>query len=74
MTTKKMTIGMPSAMDEKRWQAEDDMRTLTRAKEIEADRARMAAAKRIAEQKIKEMQKVVNKPVASKQVKTGRGR
>lgn len=73
MTTKKMTIGMPSMADEKRWQAEDDMRTLTRAKEIEADRARMAAAKRIAEQKIKEMQKVVNKAPA-KQVKTGRGR
>jgi len=75
MTTKKISIAMPSAMDEKRWQAEDDMRILARAKEIEGDRARMAAAKRIAEQKIKEMQKVVNKPpAASKQVKTGRGR
>ena len=74
MTTKKMNISMPSAFDEKKWQAEDDMRTLTRAKEIEADRTRMAAAKRIAEQKIKEMQKVVNKSPATKPVKSGRAR
>ena len=73
MTTKK--TGLMPAFDEKKWQAEEDMRVLTRAKEIEADRARMAAAKRVAEQKIKEMQKVVSKaPVAAKQVKTGRGR
>lgn len=72
MNTKKVNAAMPT-FDEKKWQAEDDMRTLTRAKEIEADRTRMAAAKRIAEQKIKEMQKVVAKP-AAKPVKTGRGR
>lgn len=72
MNTKKVNSAM-TTFDEKKWQAEDDMRTLTRAKEIEADRTRMAAAKRIAEQKIKEMQKVVAKPVA-KAVKTGRGR
>lgn len=73
MATKKVVNSM--VMDDAKWRAEDDMRTLTRAKEIEADRARMTAAKRVAEQKIKEMQKVVNKaPTASKQVKTGRGR
>ena len=57
-----MVIKSNAAM-EKKWQAEDDMRTLTRAKEIEADRARMAAAKKVAEQKIKEMQSVVSKKV-----------
>ncbi|MES2730018.1 MAG: hypothetical protein V4621_08010 [Pseudomonadota bacterium] len=60
MAIKKITAAIPM-MDEKKWQAEDDMRTLARAKEIEADRARLAAAKRIAEQKIKEMQSVVAK-------------
>lgn len=66
MATKKN--GVSIMFDEKRFQAEDDMRTLTRAKEIEADKARMAAAKRVAEQKIKEMQSVVAKktPVAAK--------
>ena len=62
-----------AAAQEKKWQAEDDMRTLTRAKEIEGDRARMAAAKRVAEEKIKEMQKVVSKAPA-KTIKPGRGK
>lgn len=61
MTTKKSNA-IP-AFDERKWQAEDDMRTLTRAKEIEADRARLAAAKKVAETKIKEMQSVVAKKV-----------
>ena len=50
-----------SKFDEKKWQAIDDMNTLSRAKEIEANSARMNAAKREAEKKIKEMQKVVEK-------------
>lgn len=49
--------------DEAKFRAEDDMRTLARAKEIEGDRARLAAAKRVAETKIKEMQSVVAKKV-----------
>jgi hypothetical protein len=61
MTTKKSNSIF--GFDEKKYQAEDDMRTLTRAKEIEADRARLAAAKRVAETKIKEMQSVVAKKV-----------
>ncbi len=74
MTAKKST-NSPMAFDDAKWRAEEDMRTLARAKEIEGDRIRLAAAKRIAEQKIREMQKVVNKPPASsKQVKTGRGK
>lgn len=64
MVTKKN----PLAFDEAKFRAEDDMRTLTRAKEIEADKSRMAAAKRVAEAKIKEMQSVIVKkvPVAAK--------
>lgn len=72
MTIKKVSIEMP-AFDEKKWQAEEDMRILAKAKEIEGNRSRMTAAKRIAEQKIKEMQKVVNKPPA-KPVKMTRGK
>ena len=72
MATKK-TSSMPMAIDDKHWQAESDMHTLARAKEIESDRSRMSAAKRMAEQKIKEMQKVVAK-APMKVTKTGRGR
>lgn len=53
-----------AAFDDSKWRAEEDMRTLTRAKEIEADRARLSAAKKVAEQQIKKMQSVVaKKPV-----------
>lgn len=62
MATKKLANSL--AFDEAKYRAEDDMRTLARAKEIEADRTRLAAAKRIAEQKIKEMQSVVAKKTA----------
>lgn len=63
MTVKKTNASSPIVFDDAKWRAEEDMRTLTRAKEIEGDRARMAAAKRVAEQKIKEMQSVVAKKV-----------
>ncbi len=48
------------------WQAQDDMRTLLRAKEIEADRTRHLAAKKEAAKQVTQMQKVVAKPVSSK--------
>ena len=35
----------PGSKSEKDWMAEDDFRTLARAREIEADRARLARAK-----------------------------
>jgi hypothetical protein len=44
--------------DEKKWQAQDDLRTLQRAREIEANRSRMAAAKREADAQLKALQKV----------------
>lgn len=40
------SIGHPA--EDKKWRAEDDLRTLQRAKEIENDKARMQAAKGIA--------------------------
>lgn len=63
MATKKPSVEI-MAFDDAKYRAEDDMRTLTRAKEIEKDRARMAAAKKCADQKIKEMQSIVSKKPA----------
>lgn len=34
--------------EDQKWRAEDDLRALQRAKEIEADKARMSAAKKVA--------------------------
>lgn len=44
--------------DEAKWRAEDDMRALARAKEIEADPKRLAAAKKMAREKLAELQAV----------------
>jgi len=64
MATKKPSIGL---YDDAKYRAEDDMRTLARAKEIENDRKRMVAAQKCATEKIKEMQSVVaKKPMARK--------
>jgi hypothetical protein len=63
MVTKKSSPANAIGYDDAKWRAEDDMRTLTRAKEIEADRSRMTAAQKVAAQKIKEMQSVVAKKV-----------
>lgn len=41
-------VPMPSGKQEQRWQAEDDARTLMRAEEIKASRARLSKAKSIA--------------------------
>lgn len=56
-----VTIG---GYDDAKWRAEDDMRTLARAKEIEADRKRMMAAQKMAKEKMSELQKVVSKAPA----------
>lgn len=44
--------------EEAKWQAEDDVRTLMRAQEIQADRARMARAAQIAKQKAAEASRI----------------
>lgn len=38
-----------------KWQAEDDLRTITRAREIEKDKKRMAHVRRAAKEKLGEM-------------------
>lgn len=42
---------------EKKWQAEDDLRTLQRAKEVESDKARMKAAKALAQEQMNTLKK-----------------
>lgn len=45
----------PSAAEEKRWRAEDDLRALNRAEEIRKDAKRMAEVKRLATEQIKSL-------------------
>ena len=40
----------PGSKSEKDWMAEDDFRTLARAREIEADKARLSRAKKAAQE------------------------
>lgn len=54
----KSRVAMAMAMPDPKWQAQDDLRTLQRAREIETNRARMAAAKREADAQLKALQKV----------------
>lgn len=46
------------AEEDKKWRAEDDLRTLQRAKEIENDKARMQAAKSIAKEQKAALEKI----------------
>lgn len=46
-------VSGPSDAERKRWQAEDDLRTLSRAKEIERDAARMKAVRALAKEQLK---------------------
>lgn len=41
-----------------KWQAEDDLRTVTRAREIEKDPKRMAHVRRAAKEKLTEMKHI----------------
>lgn len=50
---------LPSiAKEDQKWRAEDDLRTLQRAKEIENDRARMQAAKSVAKEQKSALEKI----------------
>jgi len=58
-TPKKSTS--PSAVgvyDDSKWRAEDDMRTLARAEEVRNDPKRLAAAKKMAREKLAELQTI----------------
>jgi len=50
-------ISGPSAAQERRWRAEEDIRTLTRAAEIKADSARLNAAKALATKQVNDLKK-----------------
>ena len=61
MATKKTStpaaaIGMNH--DEAKWRAEEDMRTLARAEEVRNDPKRLAAAKKMAREKLAELQAI----------------
>lgn len=43
---------------EKKWRAEDDMRTMQQAEEIRKDKERMKAMKSMAKQKMNELKKI----------------
>jgi hypothetical protein len=47
---------------ERRWRAEEDLRTLQRAREIEKDRSRVSACKSLAREQIAGLQKVTGGP------------
>ncbi len=48
-------IEAPKSDGYDKWQAEDDLRTITRAKEIEKDKKRMTNVRRAAKEKMAEM-------------------
>ena len=52
---KNQPIGIDA--EEKKWRAEDDLRTLTRAEEIKKDKSRMDAVRKLAKERLEEMQK-----------------
>ena len=54
-------IGQPASIDSaemRRYRAEEDIRTLTRAAEIKADKSRMGAAKALANKQVNDLKKV----------------
>ena len=46
------------AVQEKKWRAEEDLRTLRRAEEVKSDPARMNYAKRIAQQEVAALKRI----------------
>jgi len=52
------TVARPASADERKWQAEDDARTLMRAQEIKSDGARMKRAKAVAAAQVAALNKV----------------
>lgn len=54
-----MAPRLSMSAEEKKWQIEDDLRTLTRAEEIKRDPKRLAAAKKMAKERLEEVQSVI---------------
>jgi len=68
MATKKVPSLLKLAADVKtentevaNWQAREDLACLTRAREVEADKKRMMAVKKIAASQMKNLQKITGK-------------
>lgn len=59
--TKTKTNPVPVSKEEDRWQTEDDLRTLTRAEEIKADKKRLAKVSSLAKEQVKNASKFVKK-------------
>lgn len=57
---KKQRGAIAGIKEDEEWRVEDDMRTLMRAKEIEADPKRIAKVKIMAEKKLKEVAGVLS--------------
>lgn len=55
----KKSRGLVSIKPDEEWQVEDDMRTLMRAKEIQADPKRMAKVKALARKKLETVASVL---------------
>jgi hypothetical protein len=47
--------------EQKRWEAEDDMRTLVRAEQIKADRGRMSRVKSVAREQARTAAKIAGR-------------
>ena len=60
MATRKTAVPKVTISDEQDWRAREDMHTLARAKEIESDSKRHAAAKRHASAEAQKYQKVAS--------------
>lgn len=56
-----MKKSSPAISVDSDWQVEDDMRTLLRAKEIQRDPKRMAAVRKLAQQKVADMKNLTQK-------------
>jgi hypothetical protein len=54
-------VSRPSNAQEAKWQAEDDVRTLQRAGEIERDKARLAKAQAMAKKQADDLARITGK-------------
>lgn len=55
---KSKAVGASVAAESESWRVEDDMRTLILAREIQRDPKRMAAVRKLAQQKMADMKKL----------------
>lgn len=53
-----VSTASPDKDRERKWQAEDDLRTMQRAKEIEGDKSRVAAMKNLAQSQMADLKKI----------------